>query len=346
MSVNDNEIDAVISWVDGNDPVHQEKRRHVEHAEQNFKTELLTGRDQTRFIDNGELEFCVYSIRKFAPWIRKIFIITDDQHPEFLTSELMKTLNVGIIDHKEIFSTYEWALPTFNSRTIESMLWRINGLASKFIYFNDDFILTKPVQKEDFFTADRVVLRGKWNRISKFGPFRMKLNTLFSKLVRRLFGITRSMHLLFQIKSAKLAGFEQKYYRCPHVPHPVRRSTLSEFFDKQPELLADNIRYKFRSTNQISAIYLANHLEIANGSALLKDADDLVMINGEYNLGFMFRIKINRILKKKVKFLCLQAVENLSKNQRKLLKKALRDHLNMPSKSLTDRDQLNKLEEI
>jgi Stealth protein CR2, conserved region 2 len=33
-------------------------------------------------------------------------------------------------------------LPTFNSRAIESMLWRIDGLADRFVYFNDDMMLT------------------------------------------------------------------------------------------------------------------------------------------------------------------------------------------------------------
>ncbi len=332
MGVQDNEIDAVITWVDGNDPDLRKKRIKVESELTTVRNELLTGRDQTRFIDNGELEYCIYSIRKFAPWIRKIFLVTDDQRPEYLTQDLIETFNVEIIDHKEIFRSFEWALPTFNTRSIESMLWRIEGLAEKFIYFNDDFILTQPVKKEDFFSDDQVILRGRWNLIRNFGQVRMKINSVISNIARQVLGITRSMHLLQQIKSAKLAGFEQKYFRSPHVPHPVRRNTLSTFFGDQPDVLSKNIQYKFRSTDQFSAIFLANHLEIANNSAILRNADELVMINGEVNFGITFRLKMNRLLKKKAKFLCLQAAENLSHNQQELLYQTLRNYLNMPDR--------------
>lgn len=345
MVVQDNEIDAVITWVDGNDPVLRKKRIKVEGELTKVKNELLTGRDQTRFIDNGELEYCIYSIRKFAPWIRKIFLVTDDQRPEYLTQDLIEAFNVEIIDHEEIFRSYEWALPTFNTRSIESMLWRIEGLAEKFIYFNDDFILTHPVEKDDFFSNERVVLRGRWNLIRNFGPLRMKINAVLNNIARKVLGITRSMHLLQQIKSAQLAGFEKKYFRSPHVPHPVRRTALSSFFDENPDVLSANIQYKFRSTDQFSAIFLANHLEIANNSAILRNANELVMINGEVDFGVTFRLKMNRLLKKKAKFLCLQAAENLSHNQQELLYQTLRDCLNMPYRITKSNAHMNHLEE-
>lgn len=331
MIENEYDIDAVITWVDGNDPEHQKKRELAESTGSQNQNELITGRDQTRFIDNGELEYCIYSIHKFAPWIRRIFLVTDNQYPAFLTPELMELFNVTVVDHTEIFSSYEWALPTFNTRSIESVLWRIDGLASRFIYFNDDFILTRPVNRYDFFKNDRVVLRGKWNRVKKYGPFRMKINDFVSEISRKYFRITRSMHLLLQIKSALNAGFQEKFYRSPHVPHPVRRKTIDEFFENNPELFKHNIQYKFRSTDQFSSIFLANHLEIAGQSSILRKANDAITINGEMEIRFTFWLKINRIKKKKVKFLCLQAVENLSEYQKEQLYSMLRRRLDMPA---------------
>lgn len=346
MIENENEIDAVITWVDGNDPEHQKKREIAEAAGSKNQSELITGRDRTRFIDNGELEYCIYSIRKFAPWIRRIFLVTDNQHPEFLTPRLMEFFDVTLVDHREIFRSCDWALPTFNTRTIETVLWRIEGLSSKFIYFNDDFVLTRPVSPADFFLDDRVVLRGRWNRVRKYGPFRMKMNNHISEISRKLFGITRSMHLLLQIKSARTAGFREKFYRSPHVPHPVRKKTLSDFFSQNMGLFSKNIKYKFRSTNQISSIFLANHLEIAADSSHLRDAKDAMTINGELEFGFTFRIKMNRIRKKKVKFLCLQAVENLDENQKDQLFRLLRSHLDMPAHKTQINEYQKHLEEI
>ena len=44
-------------------------------------------------------------------------------------------------------------MPTFNSHAIESALHKIPGLAENFIYFNDDFLVTKPTHKSFFFDS-------------------------------------------------------------------------------------------------------------------------------------------------------------------------------------------------
>jgi hypothetical protein len=257
----DNRIDAVITWVDGNDEIHQKKRlKTLEITAKGEKNDLPTGRDNTRFINNGELEYCIASIRKFAPWIHNIHLVTDNQVPDFLAPEVQKKERINIVDHTVIFESYEWVLPTFNSRTIETALWRIPGLAPRFIYFNDDFIITKKVMPEDFFAGDKVILRGRWSTMSHYGRIRMKLNNVVSIFAKKVFGITRSMHLLLQIRSAKLAGFNRHYYRAPHVPHPIRTDTLKDFFKENPSLFEANIKYRFRNMDQFSSINLANHL--------------------------------------------------------------------------------------
>ena len=50
-----------------------------------------------------------------------------------------------VVDHREVFAGYEQFLPTFSSRAIESMLWRIPDLSERFLYLNDDFMLLRPV---------------------------------------------------------------------------------------------------------------------------------------------------------------------------------------------------------
>ena len=56
-------IDAVITWVDGNDPVHRAKRRSI------ADTGLLHSDDvagDTRFTDVGEIYWCVASLTHFV----------------------------------------------------------------------------------------------------------------------------------------------------------------------------------------------------------------------------------------------------------------------------------------
>lgn len=325
-------IDAVITWIDGSDPKHRKKRlKALGKEEDPPENQLPTGKDKTRFVDNGELKYCIASIRKFAPWIRKIHILTDNQTPDFLSQEVMDKLNIHIVDHKEIFRRYEWALPTFNSRTIETAIWRIRGLAPRFIYFNDDFIITKKVKSTHFFKKEKVVLRGDWNKMSSYGSVRIQINNLVSSIAKKLFGITRSMNLLLQIRSAQLAGFDNRYFRVPHVPHPIKKKTLEEFFDENPNSFGENIKYKFRNLEQFNGIYLANHLEIRKGDAKLKDTSDVVMLNGEMDFTFNITKKIQKIEDKDVRFVCLQGFEKFKTDQRDAIDEVLYKLLDIDS---------------
>ena len=65
-------IDAVITWVDGNDENHQKKI-----ADNITDTNLLKDVNfKTRFQQVDEIKFTVHSILKFAPFIRNIFIVS------------------------------------------------------------------------------------------------------------------------------------------------------------------------------------------------------------------------------------------------------------------------------
>ena len=148
-------IDAVITWVDGDDPRHRAKRQRF-GTQKHFAEENVAG--DTRFSNLGEIFYCVASINRFAPWINKIFIVTDEQNPNlepFLEQHFPQGyIPIEIVDHKTIFRGYEHYLPTFNSISIESMTWRIPGLSDKFIEFNDDFVLCAPVTPADFFAGE------------------------------------------------------------------------------------------------------------------------------------------------------------------------------------------------
>lgn len=320
------EIDAVITWIDGSDPNHRKKRlKALGKPGVPNENQVPTGKDKTRFVDNGELKYCIASIRKFAPWVRTIHLVTDNQVPDFLSEEIMKRDKINIVDHKELFDEYEWALPTFNSRTIETAIWRIHDLAPRFIYFNDDFLITKKVKPKHFFKDEKVVLRGEWSSMSSYGPIRIQFNNMVSNLAKKLFGITRSMNLLLQIRSAQLGGFEDKYYRSPHVPHPIIKETLKNFFEDHPESFSENIKFRFRNLEQFNGIYLANHLEIKSGNAVLRDASDAIMLNGEMDFNFNVNKKVRKIKDKNVRFVCIQGFERFKGQQKELIESVLND---------------------
>ena len=139
-------VDLVYTWVDGKDERHAAKKRACLAGKE--KQDPLS-QGVALFADNEELRYSLRSIQKYAPWVRKIFILTDKQTPGWLHAAHEK---IAVVDHKEcIPSAY---LPTFNSHVIEAYLHRIPGLAEHYIYMNDDFFLAAPCEMEDFFTPN------------------------------------------------------------------------------------------------------------------------------------------------------------------------------------------------
>lgn len=138
------DIDLVYLFVDGNDPKWIAKRDKIIGKPTN-RQEHCAG----RYANHDELKYSLRSIEKYAPWINKIFIVTDQQIPEWLNTSNAK---VKIVDHNEIMPVS--SLPCFNSVVIEHHLHNIPGLSEHFLYANDDMFLNKPVSPNFFFSDD------------------------------------------------------------------------------------------------------------------------------------------------------------------------------------------------
>lgn len=95
----------------------------------------------SRFQDNSELQYSLRSIEKYAPWVRKIFIVTNGQIPSWLDLDHPR---IEIVPHDDIFANASH-LPVFSSPAIEANIHRIPGLSKKFIYLNDDVMFGTPI---------------------------------------------------------------------------------------------------------------------------------------------------------------------------------------------------------
>ena len=139
------DIDLVYLWVDGSDPAWQAKHNaFIGKTEENSSVNC-----KGRYANNDELKYSLRSVEKYAPWIRKIFIVTDNQVPAWLDASNPR---IKIIDHTEIMPAE--SLPCFNSALMEDYLYRIPGLAEHFLYANDDMFINKEVTAADFFNKD------------------------------------------------------------------------------------------------------------------------------------------------------------------------------------------------
>ena len=264
------DVDAVVTWVDGDDPDH---RRKLEEFLGPDSRNRPSGAHPTRFCSRGEIEYCVTSLLRFAPWLRNIHIVTDGQTPPLIARLRGSRYEhrVRMVDHRTIFSGFEEHLPTFSNRAIESVLWRIPGLAEHFIYLNDDFQVIRPVAVEDFFRDGSVVLRGMW-RSGKQGSWRRRIQSMLAPewhRRRQLAAAARAGSHAAKELSARMAGFDHKYFQVPHCPHPMRRSQLARHFSLHPQQLADNVSVRLRSASQFVATSLTDHLEIGSGSAII-----------------------------------------------------------------------------
>ena len=168
-------IDAVYTWVNGSDPVWLEKKKRfmkstalrvsaqsiggnytmsgneteasiMEGNTTNAVANVSVPSDVNRYRDSGELRYSLRSLIKNAPWIRRIYLVTDNQVPSWLNLE---SDLIRIVTHTDIFPNHSH-LPVFSSPAIEAHLHRIPGLSKKFIYFNDDVFLGAPTLPEDF----------------------------------------------------------------------------------------------------------------------------------------------------------------------------------------------------
>ncbi|MCT4698890.1 stealth family protein [Tenacibaculum haliotis] len=306
------QIDAVLTWVDSSDEVWRNKINQYLDKKIDWKNK----KESTRYNSINEIEISITSILKFANFIKNIYVVTDNQKPVNFDKLKIKALalnvNLELIDHKTIFRGYEEYLPTFNSQTIETMLYRIPNLSEHFIYFNDDFFLINKTQSNDFFKNSFPVLRGRWKDFDE-NVWYQKM--LYYRKKKRVFSYRHVKE-----DSAKLIGFD-KYFDINHTPYPLRKSTIEKLFDKKPELLERNLKYKFRHKNQFLLQGIVNHIELKNNSCFLKS--DLALFYTHRYSWFSILKKVfkSELRGEKVLFLCLQNLENASSIKLKFLLK-------------------------
>jgi hypothetical protein len=280
-------IDAVLTWVDGEDPAHMARRRQYDPG---FGA---AGTEATRFASRDEIRFSLSALLRFAPWVRCIHIVTDGQTPAIVTelwaNDPAMRDRVKIVDHKQIYRGHEDLLPIFSGRTIETALYRIPGLAENYLYLNDDFFLVRPVQPSDFFTEDGPVLRGRWmTRAYGLAP-------LLQLVLGRLKGRGKNWQpvgfKLQQLRAARLVGWGLRFFTIGHTPHPLRRATFQRFEAANPGVIEANMAPRFRHGSQFNPASLANHLEIAAGTAKFA-ADNTVYFRADVDKPARVREKI------------------------------------------------------
>lgn len=321
-------IDAVITWVDGEDSRHKAKR--MEYGNRSiFKADDVAG--STRFASVGEIFYCVASLNRFAPWLNKIYIVTDEQDPkveEFINRHFPeKHIPVEIVDHKEIFRGYEEYLPTFNSISIESMTWRIPGLSEHYIEFNDDFLLTAPTKPEDFFTTDgKVVCYGK-----KYSSLLVRITRLtkYRKNGNKIVSFKETM-----CNAARLLGHYLSFIKLYHTPRALLKSVFEEYFSKHPENLRKNISHRFRCSNQYNVQEIQYLILRDSARCELRRAyDNLLYLKPKKNKPEYTIRKLELFSSKPgFKFACINSLDQTTEDNQKMIIKWIERRIGLDTK--------------
>lgn len=317
-------IDVVITWVDGDDPIHRAKRYSYMHGTE-LKYDDIGG--ETRYRQVGEIFFCVASILRFAPFVRKIHIVTDNQNPkleEFIALNFPdSTTQVEVVDHKVIFRGYEDYLPIFNSLAIETMLWRIPGLAEHFIYLNDDNMFVAPVAQNVFF--------------DEFGRPTCYAHKMAAWKVDLLQALTprRGGHKHYGYKKsllngARAAGLKHFFLNTGHTPLPMRRSVFEKYYDEHPDLIIRNISHRFRNENQYNPQSMFYSILQMRGECNVVSWHGLsVCMKPKAGDKRYFKRKLKKLDSPSVIFFCVNSLDKACPDEQELLRQHLCNRLNI-----------------
>ncbi|HBI21948.1 MAG TPA: hypothetical protein DDY37_05110, partial [Legionella sp.] len=268
--------------------------------------------EPTRIQQSNEIHYCLRALQHFAPWIRTIYIITNQQIPSSVIA-LQETAfgnKIQIIDQNALLQESNATSPVFNSLSIEWLIWRIKGLSNQFIYLNDDFFIIRPVTPDDFFQSQRLMLRGEWKvQADQKWLFQIKQH-MQALMGRSETKAKTNPHRSWQEKSARLAGWKKKFYLLPHAPFPLLKETFEDYIRHEPQLFTKNMQYPFRHPDQVSCIPLMVHLDIKEKRVIFNSKDHSIMVNGASHSLKKIKARLNKAIDNhKVFFVCMQSID-------------------------------------
>ena len=260
-------IDFVVTWVDSNDENWRKEKQYYEE-EMSINVDL---NDNLRYRDWGFMRYWFRAVEKYAPWVNKVYFITEGHLPEWLNLENEKLV---VIKHGDYID--EKYLPTYNSNVIELNIHKIKELSECFVLFNDDMFLNGDVKEEDFFK------NGLPCDIGVFEPIKAQGTGIEHVIVNNLEIVNKYYNSRDVFKNSLLKFFKFKYgkhmiknifllpwknilgYYDDHIPVSYKKSIFKEVYELERDLFEKNYSYKFRSIEGINH-WLIRYWQLTRG---------------------------------------------------------------------------------
>ena len=269
------QIDFVVTWVDGNDPEwFKEKLKYLEHAGQ-------SGDTPNRFRDWCTFKYWFRGVEKFAPWVNRVYLVTCGHYPEWLNTAHPK---LRLVKHTDYIP--QECLPTFNSNTIEMFIHKIPDLNEHFVLFNDDIFLTAPTVPEDFFVngvpCDEALMEALTDAtpedtfphivlnnaavINKYFNKQAVLKKHFTKFFNPKYGVEGLVRNICLLPFRYFSSFKDLHVASSHT-----KSGFEKIWSVEPELLMKTGRSRFRSITDVNH-WLVKCWRICNGEFVPRSA--------------------------------------------------------------------------
>ncbi|WP_347103682.1 Stealth CR1 domain-containing protein [Streptococcus thermophilus] len=307
-------IDFVVTWVDGNDEKWRLKKAKYDGS---INTSKYSMNSEKAYREWGTFKYWFRGVEKFAPWVNKVYLVTDNQKPDWLNIDSDKLV---LIDHKEIINND--FLPVFSANPIESNIHRIPGLSEHFVFFNDDMYLTAPVSPDDFFSDEGLP---KYNTAlapittERYGTGHFQMNDMgiiTSHFTRKEIlkngqffspkqGIKQIVKTLLYSNAKFICGFWES-----HLPYPLLKSTFELVWEKESDALNKTSSNRFRDPSDTN-VWLFKYWQIASGKYAV----------GDVNLGSIFYLENadnklwDTIVSKKFRIMCINDGYNIQNEE-------------------------------
>lgn len=261
-------IDFIVTWVDSNDPEWIKLYNY-------YRPEKPIT-DSARFRNWDIFRYWFRAVERYAPWVNKVFLVTNGKYPDWINSECKKLV---LVKHSDYIP--EKYLPTFNSNTIELNFGRIKELSEHFVLFNDDIFLNAPIGPDYFFReglpCDYNFESPYSNRIytkeNKFGIGITKycdvaiINRYFNrkKVVKQAWNKWYGKHLWGKplLLSLLMLGREQfENFILFHLEQPMLKSVFLEVWEKEHDVL-DQSCSRFRLETNLNQ-FLIRYWQLAS----------------------------------------------------------------------------------
>jgi hypothetical protein len=241
-------VDVVYTWVDDQWPGYANLL--AQHAQEPVDL------DPSRTRDNLELlRFSFRSLERFAPWVRKIYLLTcRPQVPGWLNPNHPQ---IRIVHHDEIIPGS--ILPTFNSLAIVSYLHLIPGLSDNFVYLEDDMLLRAPLHPESLCTGDGKLKVFRWHLRAP------RWQDIASPDTERPWNLAlaESNRLL-----DSQFGESLRRQLC-HMPRLINKRQWERMMEMFDEAIAATRKSRFRQSGNVAPEFIYPWMMLAENSAAL-----------------------------------------------------------------------------